>query len=71
MPNPWDAGSARMMAALGIRRISLGSQVARVAHAAIRDWMTAMMGPGSFAPLMASASGDEIDALLRKGADDV
>lgn len=57
-------------AALGVRRISLGSQVARVTHAAIRDCMTAMMGPGSFAPLMAAASGDEIDGLLKKGSGD-
>ncbi len=59
------------LAAMGVRRISLGSQVARVTHAAIRDCMTAMIGPGSFTPLMIAASGDEIDALLRKGADDV
>lgn len=57
-------------AALGVRRISLGSQVARVTHAAIRDCMVAMMGPGSFAPLMAAASGAEIDGLLAKGAGD-
>ena len=58
------------LAAMGVRRISLGSQVARVTHAAIRDCMTAMMGPGSFAPLMAAASGAEIDGLLAKGAGD-
>ncbi len=57
------------LAAMGVRRISLGSQVARVTHAAIRDCMTAMLGPGSFQPLMAAASGDEIDALLTKGSD--
>ena len=57
-------------AAMGVRRISLGSQVARVTHAAIRDCMVAMMGAGSFDPLMAAASGDEVDALLRKGTGD-
>jgi 2-methylisocitrate lyase-like PEP mutase family enzyme len=57
-------------AAMGVRRISLGSQVARVTHAAIRDCVTAMLGPGSFQPLMAAASGDEIDALLKEGSDD-
>ena len=57
-------------AAMGVRRISLGSQVARVTHATIRDCMVAMMGAGSFDPLMAAASGDEVDALLRKGTGD-
>jgi 2-methylisocitrate lyase-like PEP mutase family enzyme len=55
-------------AAMGVRRISLGSQVARVTHAAIRDCMEAIMAEGSFAPLTRAASGDEIDVLLQKGA---
>ncbi len=58
------------LAAMGVRRISLGSQVARVTHAAIRDCMTAMVGSGSFEPLIAAASGDEIDALLEEGSGD-
>ncbi len=71
--NALAAGPLRNMtvdelAAMGVRRISLGSQVARVAHAAIRDCMTAMLGQGSFAPLMAAASGNEIDELLKKGS---
>lgn len=73
--NALAAGPLRQMtvgelAALGVRRISLGSQVARVTHAAIRDCMTAMLGPGSFAPLLAAAPGDEIDELLGKGSAD-
>jgi 2-methylisocitrate lyase-like PEP mutase family enzyme len=56
------------LAAMGVRRISTGSQIARVTHAAIRDAVTAMLGAGSFAPLKQAASGDEIDALLRAGA---
>lgn len=59
------------LAAMGVRRISVGSQVARVTHAAIRDSVAAMLDQGSFAPLMAAASGDEIDALLQKGSGDV
>ena len=62
--------SVAELAAMGVRRISLGSQVARVAHGAIRDAMAAMLGAGSFGPLMAAAPGAEIDALLRKGAGD-
>ncbi len=56
------------LAAMGVRRISLGSMVARLTHAAIRDSVTAMLRDGSFAPLTAAASGDDIDALLRDGA---
>ncbi|MCA3445965.1 MAG: isocitrate lyase/phosphoenolpyruvate mutase family protein [Rhodobacter sp.] len=56
------------LAAMGVRRISTGSQIARVTHAVIRDAMMAMLGAGSFAPLKQAASGDEIDALLRAGA---
>lgn len=55
------------LAQMGVRRISTGSQIARLTHAAIRDATTAMLGQGSFAPLMATASGDDIDALLLKG----
>jgi 2-methylisocitrate lyase-like PEP mutase family enzyme len=56
------------MAAMGVRRISTGSQIARVAHAAVRVALEGMLGEGSFAPLMAAASGSEIDALLAQGA---
>jgi 2-methylisocitrate lyase-like PEP mutase family enzyme len=53
---------------MGVRRISTGSQIARVTHAAIREAVGAMLGEGSFAPLKRAASGDEIDELLRQGA---
>jgi 2-methylisocitrate lyase-like PEP mutase family enzyme len=71
--NALAAGPLRQMtvgelAAMGVRRISLGSMVARLTHAAIRDSVQAMLGPGSFAPLMGAASGSEIDALLTRGA---
>jgi 2-methylisocitrate lyase-like PEP mutase family enzyme len=56
------------MATLGVRRISTGSQIARLTHAAIRDSVSAMLDQGSFAPLMGTASGDDIDALLLKGS---
>lgn len=74
--NALAAGPIRAMtvpelAAMGVRRISLGSQIARLTHAAIRDSVTAMLGAGSFAPLMAAASGNEIDGLLKKGSGDV
>jgi 2-methylisocitrate lyase-like PEP mutase family enzyme len=56
------------IAALGIRRISVGSQVARLTHAAIRDSVTDMLGEGSFARFAGGAKGSEIDALLLRGA---
>ena len=56
------------MATMGVRRISTGSQIARLTHAAIRDSVSAMLDQGSFAPLAGTASGDDIDALLLKGS---
>ena len=56
------------LAEMGVRRISTGSQIARLTHAAIRDATAAMLGQGSFAPLMGTANGDDIDALLLKGS---
>jgi 2-methylisocitrate lyase-like PEP mutase family enzyme len=55
-------------ATMGVRRISTGSQIARLTHAAIREATAAMLGPGSFAPLAGTASGNDIDALLLKGS---
>lgn len=56
------------LAAMGVRRISTGSQIARVTHAAIREAVGAMLGEGSFAPLTRAAAGGEIDELLARGA---
>ncbi|HQU68355.1 MAG TPA: isocitrate lyase/phosphoenolpyruvate mutase family protein [Albidovulum sp.] len=74
--NALAAGPIRTMtvselAAMGVRRISTGSQIARVAHAAIRDCVAAMLDEGSFARLMAAASGSKIDELLKKGSGNV
>jgi 2-methylisocitrate lyase-like PEP mutase family enzyme len=60
--------SVAEMATMGVRRISTGSQIARLTHAAIRDATVAMLDYGSFAPLAGTASGDDIDALLLKGS---
>jgi 2-methylisocitrate lyase-like PEP mutase family enzyme len=56
------------LAAMGVRRISTGSQIARLTHAAIRDSVSAMLTQGNFAPLAGTANGDDIDALLLKGS---
>ena len=57
-------------AAAGVRRISVGSAVARATHKVIVDATTAMLGIGDFSPLLAVTPGSETDALLLKGADD-
>lgn len=54
------------LAAMGVRRVSLGSQMARVTHAAIEDCMRHVLA-GDLSPLNAAASGDDIDALISKG----
>lgn len=64
---PLKAMTVAELATIGVRRISTGSQIARLTHAAIRDATVAMLDHGSFAPLAGTASGDDIDALLLKG----
>jgi 2-methylisocitrate lyase-like PEP mutase family enzyme len=64
---PLKALSVAELAAMGVRRISTGSQIARLAHAAIRDATAAMLGEGSFAPLMGTMSGDAVDEMLKTG----
>jgi 2-methylisocitrate lyase-like PEP mutase family enzyme len=71
--NALAAGLFRRMSLLdfahmGVRRVSTGSQIARLTHAAIRDSVQDMLGPGLFTPLLDSAAGSEIDALLIRGA---
>jgi len=57
------------LAALGARRISLGSMIARVTHAAIAGQMAAIVNDESFALLSKAASGSMINAMLAAGAD--
>lgn len=54
-------------AAIGVRRISLGSMIARVTHAAIAEQMASIVDDGSFRKLSAAASGGKINAMLSKG----
>ena len=53
---------------IGIRRISVGSAIARLTHAAILAASTAALEDGDFSPLLGAAKGAEIDALLARGA---
>ncbi len=51
-------------AAAGVRRISLGSAIARATHRVMDDALAAMLGDGHFTPLQHSISGDKIDKML-------
>jgi 2-methylisocitrate lyase-like PEP mutase family enzyme len=65
---PLRALSLADFAALGVRRVSTGSGIARLTHAAIRDATAAILGAGDFTPLTAGTPGAEIDRLLALGA---
>ncbi len=53
-------------AKMGAARISLGSALARVTHAAILEAGRAILEDGDFSPLRNAASGSEIDKMLLK-----
>lgn len=53
-------------AAAGVARLSLGSSLARVTHAAIRDAANGMFGAGDFTMLTGAMSGAAVDKLLSK-----
>lgn len=53
---------------IGVRRLSLGSTLARVTHQALVEATQAMLSDGDFSKTRHAASGDDIDALLIKGA---
>ncbi len=65
---PLSSVSLAEFSALGVRRISLGSAVARATHAVIRDRMREILDDGDFTGLRSVASGSQIDAMLRKGS---
>ncbi|MCQ4630859.1 isocitrate lyase/phosphoenolpyruvate mutase family protein [Shinella sp. CPCC 100929] len=73
--NALAAGPLRQLtvpqfAEMGVRRISLGSTIARVTHAAIAEQMEAIVKDGSFVKLSAAISGDRVNAMLDEGADE-
>lgn len=64
---PLRKASVADLAALGVRRISLGSALARATHAVIRDRMREIIGEGRFDGLAGAAPGGEIDRMLETG----
>lgn len=59
--------SVAEFAALGVRRISVGSMVARLTHGVTRDAVRRMLNDGSFEPFAGAAAGSDIDRLLEQG----
>jgi 2-methylisocitrate lyase-like PEP mutase family enzyme len=71
--NALAAGAVQKMtvaeiAAIGIRRISLGSMIARLTHRAIHDSVEEMLSAGKFTQLAQAMSGSAVDAMLLAGA---
>ena len=54
--------------AIGVRRISVGSAIARLAQAATVEATAKALENGDFSPLLNAAKGDMIDDLLARGA---
>ncbi len=55
------------LAALGVRRISTGSKIARLTHRAIHDSVAEMLGAGTFTSFNNALDGGAVDALLELG----
>lgn len=58
----------RDFAQIGVKRVSIGSSLARMAQAAIDRAATAMLDHGDFSPMMDRMASEDADALLAKGA---
>ncbi len=61
---PYLQHSVAAFAAAGVRRISLGSAIARATHRVMDDALTAMLGAGEFTPLRHSIGSEVIDKML-------
>lgn len=71
--NALAAGAVQKMtvaeiAALGVRRISLGSQIARLTHRAISDSVRDMLDAGNFTSFRDAMKGSDVDEMLKAGA---
>ncbi len=61
---PYVAHTVADFAAAGVRRISLGSAIARATHRVIDDTLGAMLGDGDFTQLSRSIDGSKIDSMM-------
>jgi len=64
---PFVKHSYAEFADAGVRRISLGSAIARATHRTIHDAVSSMLNDGNFSPLANSISGGEVEELIKKG----
>lgn len=64
---PWAGYSYDDYAGIGVARLSLGSALARVTHAAIIEAGQGMFEAGDFRLLQRAVPGRKVDALLGKG----
>ena len=55
------------LSAMGVRRISTGSKIARLTHKAIHDSVSEMLGAGTFTSFNQAMDGGAVDALLDQG----
>ena len=53
-------------AAAGVRRISLGSAIARATHTTIKDSVAAMLGQGDFSQTKVAITADETNDMLKE-----
>lgn len=65
---PFTSVTLEQFAAAGVRRVSIGSAMARLTHKVIVDATRASIGHGDFSQLSNGISGDTIDDLLVTGA---
>ena len=65
---PFAAMTLPDFARMGAARVSLGSALARATHRLIADAGRAMFGRGDFSILSRSIAGDDVDAMLERGA---
>ncbi|RNC95726.1 MAG: isocitrate lyase/phosphoenolpyruvate mutase family protein [Oricola sp.] len=61
--------SLQQFAEAGVRRVSIGSAMARATHKVMIDATRAMLDHGDFTPLSNGVSGNVVDDLLMHGAD--
>jgi 2-methylisocitrate lyase-like PEP mutase family enzyme len=60
--------SVSELAQIGVRRISVGSMIARVTHGAIAEQMDAIFKHGDFTKFSKAMSGSKVDAMLVAGS---
>ncbi|MCR9123466.1 MAG: isocitrate lyase/phosphoenolpyruvate mutase family protein [Phyllobacteriaceae bacterium] len=66
---PYTKVTMQQFADAGVRRISIGSALARATHKVMIDATRAMLDHGDFSPLANGVSGSVVDDLLMQGVD--